>query len=85
MRDYSRIIEVLRQAGRPLCAYEFADIGAPCSSSLAYRNAREFVGMTEATLARRLRGAAAAGLVVPSKRQANNGAMLTQYSLPGEP
>ena len=68
MRDYSKIVDVISYAGKPLCAFEFDSIRT--------------VGCTEATLARRLREAARLGLVIPSKRQAQSGAMLAQYSLP---
>ena len=67
-RDYGKILDVLKAAGRAMCAFEFDAIHS--------------VGCTEATLARRLREAAALGLVVPSKRQAESGAYLTQYRLP---
>ena len=71
MRDYSRIIELLKRLGQPVCAHELSSF--------------ETLGCTEATAARRLREASRLGLVVPSKRQAQNGAYLTQYSIPGEP
>lgn len=67
-RNYDRIIEVLARSGRALCPHEL--------------DAFNTLGCTEATAARRCREAAALGLVVPSKRKAQNGAMLTQYSLP---
>ena len=67
-RDYSRILEVLKMRNAAACAFEFDAIHS--------------CGCTEATLARRLREAAALGLVVPSKRHARNGTMMVQYTLP---
>ena len=70
-RDYGRILEVLGATGRAMCPHELDSFHT--------------LGCTEATAARRLREAAAIGLVVPSKRQAKSGAMLVQYSLPVGP
>ena len=86
-RDYGRILAVLRAVGRPLCPHEFDQILAidyidALPGLYRDHSMRQYVGCTEATLARRLRKAARLGLVVTSKRQAGNGVWLTQYSLP---
>jgi hypothetical protein len=88
MRDYGKILEVLKAARKPLCPFEFASVQVNphyTDSSQVDRwwIGREWIGQTESTISRRLREAAALGLVVPSKRQAQNGAVLVQYSLPG--
>ena len=79
MRDYSKIVGVLKYARRPLCAFEFQNeiFTGPERTTMP---ARVYVGCTEATLARRLREAVALGLVISSKRQAQSGAWLAQYS-----
>ena len=77
---YRRILDVLRKVGRPMAAFEFAE-----TTSIEFsksQNARQYVGQTEATIARRLREMARLGYVVTSKRPSNRGVMLAQYSLP---
>ena len=80
-KTYRRILDVLRMAARPLSAFEFSEMPTE-DGGMVYRNAREYVGQTEATIARRLREMARLSYVVTSKRPSDRGVMLAQYSLP---
>ena len=76
-RDYSRIIEVLESARRPLSAFEFRETVMDMSTDGLHH-----VGCQEPTLARRMREAAALGILVCEQVKAQNGRWYSRYSLP---
>lgn len=77
---YTKIARVLEIAGRPLAAHDFREI--PSVGMGHPSDGLSFVGITEATLARRLREMRRAGLVLASKVE---GKAFVAYSLVPKP
>lgn len=83
-KPYDRIEDVLRAAGKPLAAHEFTSVMLPWPKWIdRYKldeniNGREYVGLSEATIARRLREMAGLTRVNAFKRAGKN---FVEYAL----
>jgi hypothetical protein len=74
-QNYERIESVLKKAGRPIAPHEFVSVIMDESNG---ESGRFFVGMTEATLGRRLREMRGLGIVTGKRR---TGESFIEYGL----
>ena len=83
-KPYDLIERVIKAAGRPLCAHEFASVKMErllpdtTDSRVESVDGREFVGQSEASIARRLREMRGLGRVSGKRRE---GKSFVEYDL----
>lgn len=83
MKTYSLIEDVMRRSPKPLAAHEFVFVVMPGPDGPGHVvDGREYIGVTESTLGRRLREMRGFGRVTAHRRE---GKAFVEYALPVKP